>query len=163
MECGWDRQIRDEHRLLDSQREALRISLERPDGLRDRRIQILKILRSLDLCLRLHLEREERTLFPALERLIGDKSGMLALLKTQHGDLRSLLDRLPRMLEDREGTSWEAIVETGEVLTDLLEDHEEKEGRFLTEILGSSLAPQELNELAKEFHHAASCLCEQEA
>ena len=162
MGCGcWNQKIQEEHRVLKSQREALKVSLDHPVAWKDRRVHLTQILRSLDPALRLHLRREEETLFPAFERLIGSVSGMLSLLKTRHDDLRALLDRLAQLLEDRENISWQTIQESGEALADLLEDHEEKEGRLITDILEYSLKPQELTQLARQFQHAASYSCEE--
>ncbi|MDO8730163.1 MAG: hemerythrin domain-containing protein [Candidatus Omnitrophota bacterium] len=163
MECGcWDLKIREDHRLLDSQRDALRGFLKDPTGPKDRRVHLSKILDSLGPSLRLHLQREEETLFPAFDRLLGGSSGTIPLLRMEHDHLRDLLDRLGRLLEDRENTSWETIAETGDVLAKLLEDHEEKESRFITDTLEHSLKPDELTRLARQFQHAASCGCQGE-
>ena len=162
MDCAcWNRKIQEEHRAIESQREALKTSLECPIPCKDRRVHLSQILCSLNPVLRLHLRREEETLFPAFERLIGSDSGTLPLLRAQHDDLRALLDRLPGLLEDRENVSWKAIQETGETLVELLEDHEEKEARFIANILEYSLKPQELTQLARQFQHAASVFCEE--
>ena len=164
MDCGcWNREIQEEHRAIESEREALKSCLEHPPAWKDRRIHLSQILRSLDPALRLHLHKEEETLFPAFERLVGSPSGTLPLLKAQHDDLRTLLDRLPPLLEDRENTGWRTIRETGETLVNLLEEHEEKESRFIADILEYSLRPQELTQLAREFQHAESCGCEEES
>ena len=163
MGCGcWNHQIQEEHRILDSQREALKNFLEQPTGPRDRRSHAAKILCSLGPCLRLHLRREEQVLFPAFEHLLGGPSGALALLRTQHDDLRALLDRLAQLLENREKDSWQTIVETGEALVALLEDHEQKEGRLMANILEYSLQPQQLMELAREFTAVSSRLAQEE-
>ena len=164
MEYGcWDRNIQEEHRILKSQCEALRASLEHPITWKDRRVQLSQILRSLDPALRLHLRREEETLFPAFDQLLGGSSGTISLLRMQHDDLRTLLDHLARLLEDRERTPWQPIVGAGEALADLLEDHEQKESSFITDILEYSLKPQELTQLARQFQHAASCGCKEES
>ena len=161
MGCGWNQKIQEEHLVLESQREALKTCLEHPVPCKDRRVHLSHILRSLDPALRLHLRKEEDTLFPAFKQLIGNDSGTLPLLKMQHDDLRAFLDRLAQLLEDRENSSWKTIQETGEALADLLEDHEEKEGWFIQNILEYSLKPQELTQLARQFQHAASCFCEE--
>ena len=62
MGCGrWDQPIQEEHQLLDSQRGALKSFLDQPDGPRDRRVHLSKILASLDPCLRLHLQDRKST------------------------------------------------------------------------------------------------------
>ncbi len=164
MECVcWDLKIREDHRLLDSQREALEGFLRNPTGPKDRRVHLSKILDSMGSSLRLHLQREEEALFPAFDRLLGGSSGTIPLLRMQHNHLRDLLDRLGPLLEDRENTSWETIAEIGGTLAELLKDHEEKESRFITDTLEHSLKPDELTRLARQFQHAASCGCKEES
>ena len=107
------------------------------------------------------MQREEQSLFPAFEHLPGAPKTTLALLRTQHEDLREILDRLARLLEDRDKT-WPEICEGCQTLTALLENHEEKEARFLSEILEFYLQPGQLMDLAREFKHAASCGCQEE-
>ncbi len=160
-EC-WNRQIQEDHRVLDSERKALKAVLEKPVGLKDLRVHLLQILRSLEPRMKLHLRREEEVLFPAFEHLLGGGSGVLTLLKDQHDELRALLDKLSELLWDRESSSWQNIAETGESLIALLETHEEKEGRFMVDILESSLQPQQLMDLARQFQRVASKLCQEE-
>ena len=159
-EC-WNRSILEDHRLLECQKEALKSFLEHPEGPRDRRVHVSKILGSLDPCLRLHLQKEEQTLFPAFGRLPGSPRVTSQALRTQHDDLRVLLDRLAGLLADRENSSWEEIAAAGEALVALLEDHEEKEGRFLSDILEFYLQPEQLSELARRYKEASLCACEE--
>ena len=151
MDCRcWDRCIREDHETLDSQAEALKFALEHPSGPRDRRVAVGQILRSFGPRLESHLWKEEHVFFPALRQLLGSNAGMLDILLGQHSQLREHLQRLTDLLEDPR-RPWEEIAKTGQCLVELLEDHEEKEGRFLLEILEFSLQPEELMALARQF------------
>lgn len=157
-EC-WNRSILEDHRLLNCQKEALKSFLEHPEGPRDRRVHVSKILDSLDPCLRLHLQKEEQVLFPAFARLPGAPLAASRVLRTQHDDLRVLLDRLAGFLADRENFSWDEIAAAGEALAALLEDHEEREGRFLSDFFEFHLQPEQLSELARRYKEASLCAC----
>lgn len=158
----WDRQIQEEHRVLDSQKEALREAFEKEPAAQDRRVHLWKILCSFAPRLELHLRQEEEVLFPALEQLVGKGSGPLVLLKDQHDQLRAHLKQLTDLLQRDEECPWETIAQTGESLIHLLENHEVKEGRFLLDLLECSLKPGELIALARQFQQAAGCACPEE-
>ncbi len=149
----WGECIREDHESLDSQAGALKFVVDHPTGPRDRRVAVGLILRSFSPRLESHLWKEEQVFFPALRHLLGSNAGMLEILLNQHGQLREQLRRLTDLLEDP-GQSWEAIAREGQCLVDLLEEHEEKEGRFLLEILEFSLQPEELMTLARQFRQA---------
>lgn len=153
-EC-WNRNIREEHQILDSQADALKSALEQPSGLYDRKVFLHQLLRSFGPRLESHLWKEEQVFFPALRRLLGRESGRLDLLLAQHEQLREHLRRLTALLEGPDHPCWDELVRAGNCLVDLLEEHEEKEGRFLLEILDFSLQPKELMELARKFREAA--------
>lgn len=153
-EC-WNRNIQEEHKSLDSQAEALKATLEHPCGARDRRVALWQILLSFRPRLESHLWKEERVLFPALQELLGEKAGTLMLLQSQHEQLRDHLKRLAILAESGASSPWEAIVQTGRSLVDLLEEHEKRENDFLLEVLEHSLQPQALMALARQFREAA--------
>lgn len=161
-EC-WNRSIREEHQALDSQAEALKCALECPPAPYDRITFLRQLLHSFGPRLESHLRKEEQVFFPALRRLLGAETDRLEILLDQHERLRQHLYRLTALLEMPDHGRWEEVVQTGRRLVDLLEDHEEKEGRFLLEILEFSLQPAELMRLAKEFHEAACKLAGEEA
>lgn len=155
MDCErWNRSIREDHKVLDSQAGTLSFALEHPTGPSDRRVALWHILLSFRPRLESHLWKEEQVLLPALERLVGPQAGALKLLMDQHNQLREHLQRLATLLE-QPGQPWEEIVGTGRSLVELLEDHEGKEGRFLLEVLEFSLRPEELMALARQFREAA--------
>lgn len=159
----WDRQIQEEHQVLNSQREAIGATLERRAGPSDPRVDLWKILRGFSPRLELHLRQEEEVLFPALERLVGKGSGPLSLLMDQHEQLRAHIQRLSELLDCLKGCPWETIAQTGQSLVHLLENHEVKEGRFLLDLLECSLKPDELMGLARQFQQAAGrVFCEEE-
>lgn len=153
-EC-WNRNIQEEHKSLDSQAEALKVALEHPCGPRDRRVALWQILLSFRPRLEAHLWKEERVLFPALQDLLGEKAGTLILLQSQHEQLRDHLKRLALLAEGGAPCPWDAIVQTGRSLVDLLEEHEKRENDFLLEVLEHSLQPQALMALARRFREAA--------
>lgn len=153
-EC-WNRNIREEHQILDSQADALKSALEHPSGRYDRKVFLHQLLKNFGPRLESHLWKEEQVFFPALRRLLGKESGRLDLLLAQHEQLRGHLRRLTTLLEGPNHPSWDEIARAGHCLVDLLEDHEDKEGRFLLEILEFSLQPKELMCLARQFREAA--------
>ena len=160
--CGcWANPMREEHRALDSQKAALEAVLEGPSGPRSRNVMLFLMLRSFAPRLETHLRKEEEALFPAIQRLLGTESGPLVLLRDQHEQLRAYLNELAELLQVPEAACWERLESAGKALVDLLEDHEEKEGRFFIDLLASSLEPQELMGLARQFQQAA-CRCGEE-
>ena len=51
--------------------------------------------------------------------------------------------------------NWKEAAHTGQEFINLLEDHERKENQLLIHVLESSLKPNELLQLAQEFHRMA--------
>ncbi len=147
----WDTQVREDHEALEAQMGALEAALTIDVGQEDRRVVLKWIVRTLWPALELHLRKEEEILFPALQNLLGNQAQAIALLKQQHGELRSTLRQLAELLQGDEGLDWEKITLSGRLLIDLLEDHEKKEDRLLIDVLEFSLKPKELLGLAGAF------------
>lgn len=159
-EC-WDRELKQEHRVIDSQKEGLRDLLSgKCCGPQDNRVKLRHILHSLSPTLELHLKQEESVLFPAMERLLPKEDKTVPDLAEQHRQLRAGLIQLKELLDHPEGCDWAGLVVAGQSFLLLLQDHEEKEDRFLLNRLEGALPPDELTGLARKFHEAACRACE---
>lgn len=147
--------IKQDHEALEAEAGALKSVLAAEEAEEARRAALKQFIRIMGPDLELHLRKEEEVLFPALQRLSGERAAAIGLLKEQHGQLRWLLRRLAGLVCECDRASgaadWRAIAETSQQFIGLLEDHEGKEEQLLIHALEERLEPQELIHLARAF------------
>lgn len=151
----WDTPIQEDHQALMAQAGALEAALTVDVPTRDRWVVLSWTLKGLHPSLELHLRKEEETLFPALQRVMGENAGAVTLLKEQHHELRAALRHLAELIQDAENLNWIGIQLAAEGFVDLLEDHEKKEEKLLIHVLEKNLKPKARAELAEEFQRVA--------
>lgn len=78
--------------------------------------------------LELHLSSEEETLFPAFEDKTGMRTGPTAMMRLEHGQMRSLLGSLSAAVAARSGDDFAGAAET---LLVLMQQHNLKEENIL--------------------------------
>ena len=78
--------------------------------------------------LELHLRSEEETLFPAFEAKTGMQGGPTAMMRLEHGQMRSLLGSLSAAVAARSGDDFAGAAET---LLVLMQQHNLKEENIL--------------------------------
>ncbi len=150
----WETQVKEDHQALEAQVGALKAVLGIDAAMEDRRITLNRFVRVIGPDLELHLRKEEEVLFPALQRLVGEEHGAIALLREQHHQLRAALKRLAQLgceCGRQETFNWGEVAQTGQEFVGLLEDHEKKEEQLLIRALSDALKPQELMALARQF------------
>ncbi|MER2562296.1 MAG: hemerythrin domain-containing protein [Myxococcaceae bacterium] len=76
----------------------------------------------------LHLRSEEETLFPAFEDKTGMRTGPTAMMRLEHGQMRSLLGSLSAAVAARSGDDFAGAAET---LLVLMQQHNLKEENIL--------------------------------
>jgi len=151
----WEDPIREDHRTLESQAQALETALGIDLDPQDRQVVLLGIVRTLGPALELHLRKEEEILFPALKHLLAGYNGAMTTLQDEHHELRGGLRRLAETVQEGGLLDWERIRSAGRTLMRFLEEHEKKQERLLLDILRYSLNPQELEALTKAFQEVA--------
>jgi DUF438 domain-containing protein len=78
--------------------------------------------------LQCHLSREERLLFPALERATGDDEGPTAVMRIEHAQMRDLVESLAAALAARDVKRFLGLSESMMVLA---QQHNMKEENVL--------------------------------
>ena len=147
----WDDPVRKEHRALEVQVGQLAATL-RLDEVDDEYRMILRaMVGGLRAMLEQHLAREERALFPVLERLLGQQASTVALLHTEHQALRTHLQRLTELLHRDGPPPRREISEEGRQFIELLHNHEKTEDRLLLDVLRYSLPPAELDLISRSL------------
>ncbi|MBI3616328.1 MAG: hemerythrin domain-containing protein [Candidatus Omnitrophica bacterium] len=151
----WDDQVTQDHQALEAQVGVLKLILTEDIAEQDRRGAFKRFIRAIGPALVLHLRKEEQVLFPALEKLSGEKSDAIVVLREQHQQLLVLLKYLAE-LEcwcgcGPESFDWKEVARAGQRFVNLLEEHERREDQLLIHVLESSLKPQELKNLARAF------------
>ncbi len=154
-----DMDVKEDHEALNAQLEAMEAALEsEPDSEKRRKALVCLVVRTLAPDLEMHLRKEEQVLFPALQKLLGGKSGTVDLLKEQHVKIRSTIQWLAGLLcdcgceEKSKEVDWKEIAAVGKGFVNLLKGHEKKEDQLLADVLRASLKPQELMQLAQKLH-----------
>ena len=147
----WDREIRQKREGLDTHLTIIKgiLAAKEISGADRRTLELL--VANLEPDLEEHLCREEQVLFPALLRMLNGESEMLTLLQERHEELRKQLKNFKTLAADSEASSKEELAKVGRGFVDLLQDHEDKEERFLLDMLDYCLEPKELDKLAKQF------------
>jgi iron-sulfur cluster repair protein YtfE (RIC family) len=86
------------------------------------------VFADFDRAMRQHLDLEEQVLFPAFEAATGMRSGPTQVMRMEHAQMRSLLDR---MAKSAAGGDAEGVVNHGDTLLMLVQQHNLKEEGML--------------------------------
>lgn len=117
-----------------------------------------KILDFFDKDVRLHFLREEKALFPSLERHLGVEKSPTRLLLKEHSEVWEWHDRLEKMLMELQGKGSKPseviqsqIQEISSHMEHLLREHIKKENESLLPLAKSLLSGEELEEISAEW------------
>ncbi|SCK19237.1 hemerythrin domain-containing protein [Vogesella sp. LIG4] len=75
-----------------------------------------------------HLREEEDVLFPAFEQATGMRQGPTVVMRSEHADMRTLMDEMQQAARARDGDSLAAAADT---LLLLMQQHNLKEENIL--------------------------------
>ncbi len=114
-----------------------------PSGTQTPRRDLGALARSLEV----HLGREERLVYPAVERLFGGREGAASVLREEHASIRQRLDRLAKEIQGGRGPS--------PVRTDMLrlqlDDHFRREERILFPLAAAFLSGTQSDRMARRL------------
>ncbi len=117
-----------------------------------------KVLKFIDTDVRLHFQREEELLFPALEKHIGVEKSPTRLLLEEHGQVWQLYDRLREKLVELQGDEREPsdavpaeVQDLSSHIERLLREHIRKEDESLFPLAKSLLSEKELEEISTRW------------
>lgn len=112
-----------------------------------------RLFAEFDGALRQHLEMEEQILFPAFEAATGMRGGPTQVMRMEHTQMRSLLDRMAQSAASGDATG---VVDRGDTLLMLIQQHNLKEEGMLYPMteraLGGEAWPPIADRLANAFH-----------
>ena len=97
------------------------------------------LLQQFCACTERHFEREERVLFPAFEEATGGPGGPTQIMRTEHQQMRQLLQTLQQALTDK---NQEKFLGEADTLLPLMQQHNLKEENILYRMADQLLAPQ---------------------
>ena len=86
---------------------------------------------------RRHLDIEEQIMFPAFERATGMTSGPTAVMRMEHEQMRGLLDQMAGAVKAGE---YPAVLDLGDTLLMLVQQHNQKEEAMLYPMADNALA-----------------------
>lgn len=89
---------------------------------------ILAAWTAFDAAMRRHLDMEEQVLFPAFEEVTGMTQGPTQMMRYEHQQIRGLLDH---MAEAVRGERWEPLLDYGDTLLMVNQQHNVKEEGML--------------------------------
>jgi hemerythrin-like domain-containing protein len=78
---------------------------------------------AFDRSMRRHFDMEEQVLFPAFERVTGMTMGPTQVMRSEHAQMRGLLDQMAAALDG----DPEAVLDQGDTLLMLVQQHNRKE------------------------------------
>lgn len=87
----------------------------------------------------LHFDAEESTLFPAFEARTGMTMGPTAVMRSEHAQIRELLDAAAAAIEARDADDYSGYAETLHIMT---QQHNMKEENVLYPMCDQHLAGQ---------------------
>lgn len=90
-----------------------------------------------DKAMRRHFDMEEQVLFPAFERATGMQGGPTMVMRMEHQQVRGLLDQ---MASAAARSDWDTVVDQGDTLLMLLQQHNVKEEGILYPMAEQHLA-----------------------
>ncbi len=85
-----------------------------------------------------HLQMEEQLLFPAFEKATGMTQGPTMMMRMEHDQMRGLLDQ---MAEAMERGDHQEVLDVGDTLLMLIQQHNQKEEGMLYPMAERALAP----------------------
>ena len=88
--------------------------------------------------MRRHFDMEEQVLFPAFEHASGMQGGPTMVMRMEHQQMRGVLDQMAAAAERGE---WDTIVDQGDTLLMLIQQHNAKEEGILYPMAQQHLAP----------------------
>lgn len=95
--------------------------------------------RAFDAAMRRHLAMEEEVVFPALDEATGMRGmGPVAVMKHEHSQMRALLDRMGALAQ---AGRLDAVVDQGDSLMMLIQQHNAKEEGVLYPMVDAALGP----------------------
>jgi iron-sulfur cluster repair protein YtfE (RIC family) len=100
-----------------------------------------------------HLAMEEEVLFPALEQASGTQGGPTMIMRAEHRQMRGLLEQMRAAAESGD---FETVVDQGDTLLMLIQQHNMKEESVLYPLAQRLLAsswPQLSQQLAPYLEH----------
>jgi hemerythrin-like domain-containing protein len=95
--------------------------------------------RSFEASLREHLDMEEQVLFPAFEDATGITAGPTRVMRGEHAQIRGLLDQMAAALE---AGDVQELVDQGDTLLMLIQQHNTKEEGMLYPLSERALASE---------------------
>lgn len=96
--------------------------------------------RSFEQALRRHLAREEEVMFPAFEAATGmSDSGPTSVMRSEHQQMRGLLDQMTAALDQAD---YDELVDQGDTLLMLIQQHNQKEEGVLYPMAERTLGPE---------------------
>ncbi len=100
-----------------------------------------------------HFRTEEVTLFPAFEAVIGMTSGPTQMMRLEHAQMRSLLEKMRSSLDGQESSAFAGAAET---LLILMQQHNMKEENILYPMCDRSLTlhAEELGPVVRQHLNA---------
>ena len=94
-----------------------------------------------------HFSTEETLLFPAFESATGMTSGPTAVMRSEHRQMRDLLDQMRAAIDTQDGDGFDGAAET---LLILMQQHNMKEENILYPMCDSALAGSEIGAAVAE-------------
>lgn len=121
-----------DHRHCDQLWAAVELAVDKRD-----RGKAAVAWQEFDKSMRRHFEMEETVLFPALEAATGMRGGPTMVMRMEHQQVRGLLDQMTSAAARNE---WETVVDQGDTLLMLLQQHNVKEEGILYPMAEQHLA-----------------------
>ncbi len=90
-----------------------------------------------DRMMRRHFDMEEKVLFPAFEHVTGMTAGPTMVMRMEHQQMRGLLDQIGASAR---GSDWEAVLDQGDTLLMLIQQHNAKEEAIVYPMADQHLA-----------------------
>jgi hemerythrin-like domain-containing protein len=111
---------------------------------------IAAIWRRFEYAMRRHLDMEEKVLFPSFETQTGMTEGPTSVMRGEHDQMRGVLDQ---MKESVDADDREELLDLGDTLMLLIQQHNQKEEHMLYPMCDRALGPQwpELRERLERF------------
>ena len=157
-----DEEVGRDHRLLDSEAEALGGALSSELPPRSQWVVLSWTVSDLWPTLELHFRKERAVLFPALRRVLGKEAGAITLLEESQPKLRLSVRHLSELLQDPGNLDWDRIPLAVQGFIYMWEEHEQMEKRLLLRVLEEQMSPHDLERTATAFHREGEKAREEE-
>ncbi|MAF83885.1 MAG: hemerythrin domain-containing protein [Gammaproteobacteria bacterium] len=83
-----------------------------------------------------HLDKEEQVMFPAFEEATGMTTGPTVVMRMEHGQMRGLLEQMESAIP---GGDFQTVLDLGDTLLMLVQQHNQKEEGMLYPMANSAL------------------------